>query len=299
MKVCQYTYCREAYQDDRDDCPVCGYPANSLLLSDLPVSSIIDMHQIIPDEEGILELQLQMMEKFGIKEVLLQSVPSKVTSIWGNRKLLEIKQKYGDKFRVSHFLDPRYPPARRRLKQYREKGVKIIKLLPCLGYQPDNPRWDSFWKRMEELKMAAMIHTGFITARHKDEERSSGVYLHSKYGRPIFFDILARKFPNLQFILCHMGGTMWAEEAVQMVNAHENVWGDISGSGIGALRRIIHNHITVDWTKLFWGNDSPPAVYPVNLKLLLHYLKTGNLLDMAPLLLHDNAKHFLENVLHD
>jgi len=92
---------------------------------------------------------------------------------------------------------------------------------------------------------------------------------------------------------------MWVEEAVQMVNAHENVWGDISGSGIGALKRIVQNHITVDWTKLFWGNDSPPALYPVNLKLLFHYLKTGNLLDMAPMLLQNNAKHFLEKVLND
>jgi len=306
MKFCQYTYCREVYQDDRDSCPVCGYPADASLLKDndfvdhilpdLPVKSIIDMHQIIPAKEGMLQQQLRMMEKLGIKEVLLQSVPSKVTSIWGNRKLLEVKQKHGDKFMISHFMDPRYPLALKRLKQYREKGVRVIKLLPCLGYQPDSPRWRRFWKRMDELNLVAMIHTGFITASHKDEERRSGVYLHSKYGRPIFFDILARKYPNIQFILCHMGGTMWVEEAVQMVNAHENVWGDISGSGIGALKRIIHNHITVDWTKLFWGNDSPPALYPVNLKLLFHYLKTGNLLDMAPMLLHDNAKHFRETI---
>lgn len=309
MKVCQYIYCGEVYKENLSSCPTCGYPVDTSLLQesnffkkiipDLPIKTIIDMHQIIPNREGMLERQLQVMEKLGIQKALLQSVPSKVTSIWSNRKLLEVKQKYEDKFFASHFLDPRYPPARRRLKQYREKGVKVIKLLPCLGYQPDSKRYDSFWKRMAELNMVAMIHTGFITARHKEEERRSGIYLHSKYGRPIFFDILARKYPEIQFILCHMGGTMWVEEAVQMVNSHDNVWGDISGSGIGALKRIIQNRVTVDWSKLFWGNDSQPAVYPVNLRLLLHYLKSGSLSELAPMLLYDNAKNFIEKFLHD
>jgi hypothetical protein len=84
-----------------------------------------------------------------------------------------------------------------------------------------------------------------------------------------------------------------------MVNSHDNVWGDVSGSGIGALKRIVQNRIDVDWSKLFWGNDSSPALYPVNLRSLLYYLKTGNLLDIAPKLLYHNAKHFLENILHD
>lgn len=309
MRVCQYIYCGQSYKKDISECPVCGYPADAArlkeenffnnIIPDLPVETIIDMHQIIPNKEGMLDQQLQMMEKIGIEKALLQSVPSKVTSMWGNRKLLEVKQQHGDKFVVSHFMDPRYPLARRRLRQYREKGVKIIKCLPCLGYQPDSKRWDYFWKIMEEQDMVAMIHTGFITARHKDEERRSGVYLHSKYGRPIFFDILARKYPKLQFILCHMGGTMWVEEAVQMVNSHGNVWGDISGSGIGALKRIVQNQITVDWTKLFWGNDSAPGLYPVNLRSLLYYLKVGNLHDIARKLLYDNAKNFLENKLND
>jgi len=307
MKRCKYSYCKNNFEALLTHCPICGYPVDDSNIDeidsvrndipDLPVPAMIDMHQILVNREGILKSQMVMMDELGIEWVLLQSVPSKVSSIWGNGKLLEVQNNHGDRFLVSHFMDPRHPLARRRLRQYRERDVKVIKLLPCLGYQPDERRWNRFWKTMEDLQLIAMVHTGFITARHKDEERRSGVYLHSKYGRPIFFDILARQYPGIQFILCHMGGSIWVEEAVEMVSQHENVWGDISGSGVYALKRIVKGGLPVDWSKLFWGNDSSPSCYPYNLRLLLHYLKAGDLFDSAPSLLYDNAKRFIEEFL--
>jgi|GEM_PF-1299511 len=307
MKICSYTYCKQPFKESLARCPTCGYPTDDSNIDNtqvaleqspkLPVVSIIDMHQIIPNREGTLDAQLKMMEGLGIERSLLQSVPTKVTSIWSNRRLLEVQKAHPDKFIVSHFMDPRHPLARKRLKQYRERGVRIIKLLPCLGYQPDASRWDRFWKTLEELGLIAMVHTGFITARHKEEERRAGVYLHSKYGRPIFFDILARKYPGIPFILCHMGGSMWTHEAVEMVNQHDNVWGDISGSGIGALKRILQERMTVDWNKLFWGNDSSPYAYPYNLNLLLHFLGEGNRMEQTSPLLHDNAQRFIADFL--
>ena len=307
MRICSYIYCKQSFKESLARCPTCGYPTDESNIDNtqvaleqspkLPVASIIDMHQIIPNREGMLDAQLKMMEGLGIERTLLQSVPTKVSSIWGNRRLVEVQKAYPEKFIISHFMDPRHPLARRRLRQYRERGVRIIKLLPCLGYQPDASRWDRFWSTLEELGLIAMVHTGFITARHKDEERSAGVYLHSKYGRPIFFDILARKYPGIQFILCHMGGSMWTHEAVEMVNQHNNVWGDLSGSGVGALKRIVQERISVDWTKIFWGNDSSPYAYPYNLNLLLHFLGEGNRMEQASLLLHDNAQRFIADFL--
>ncbi len=307
MRICQYIYCKNILRNDVSFCPICGYPVDTARVDDfdfirglipqLPIVDIIDMHQIIPNKENMLDIQLKMMEQLKISKVLVQSVPSRVKSIWSNQKLLELRQSHGDLFIVSHFMDPRHPLACRRLRQYKKRGINVIKLLPCLGYQPDEPRWGKFWKTMEELQLVAMIHTGFITARHKKEEQEAGIYLHSKYGQPIFFDILARKYPKLQFIFCHMGGDIWVEQAVQMVNQHENAWGDISGFGILALKKILQCQITVDWTRLFWGNDSSPYNYPFNLKLLLHYIEIGKLHDTLPLLLRDNAKKFIETFL--
>lgn len=267
------------------------------IIPKLPVSPIIDMHQIIYNREGILEAQLAMMESLNIELALLQSVPTKVSSICSNRQLLDIKKSYPEQFILSHFMDPRHPVAGKRLRQYRERGVRVIKLLPCFGYQPDAKRWDRFFKTMASQKQVAMIHTGFITARHKKEERRAGVFLNSKFGRPVYFDMPARKYPDIQFILCHMGGSIWTREAVEMVNQHENVWGDVSGSGLLALGRIVKEQIAVDWSKLFWGNDSSPFMYPYNLKLLLHYASESGRKDLARLLLYDNARHFINTFL--
>ncbi|MBN2417543.1 amidohydrolase family protein [bacterium] len=304
MAVCSYVYCRTRYSDGRERCPVCGLPvhgtmpgttAEALALAPQIPAGIIDMHQIIPARDGMLELQLAMMAGLGIETALLQSVPSKVTSISGNRPLRNIRDSHPRRFIISHFMDPRYPLAIRRLRQYREAGVRVIKLLPCLGYYPDDRRWHRFFSTMESLSMTAMIHTGFITARHKQEERNAGVFLNSKYGQPVYFDVPARRYPGIQFILCHMGGSIWTRQAAEMVNQHENVWGDISGSGLQALKRLAGEEIAVDWSRLFWGNDSSPLAYPLNLRILHHHLEAAGLKELLPGLLRDNAAGFLRN----
>lgn len=309
MRICQYIYCRSQFADDLQECPTCGFPVERERLKDVQYlksklrkplpGELVDMHQIIPSKEGSFALQLEIMDTLNIKSVLLQSVPKGVSSLLGNRELLKIKQEHSDRFYISHFLDPRLPFSCRKLRLYaEERGVRVIKLLPCAGFQPDSPRWDRFWRTMEDLGQVAMIHTGFITARHKKEEQRANRFLNSKYGEPIFFDRLARKFPKLQFILCHLGGAMWYEQAAQMVTQHDNVWGDISGFGIFALKRIIQNKVTLDWEKVFWGNDSAPQMYPFNLKLQLDTFCEGSLQDVVSLIFHDNGHRFIERFLN-
>ena len=86
-------------------------------------------------------------------------------------------------------------------------------------------------------------------------------------------------------------------EAVEMVNQHENIWGDISGSGLGALRLIGREKLPVKWEKVFWGNDSHPSAYAYNLNLLMHVLRETDHLDKAPALLYHNGKKFIETYL--
>lgn len=302
MRICKYIYCQTVFSKE-ETCPCCGYPVDDKNAANIDYTksklpeipgSIIDMHQIIPKHPGMVDVQLQIMEHLDIQKALLQSVPTKVSSIFSNKDLLELKNSHKDKFWISHFMDPRHPLALKRLGQYKERGVNVIKLLPCLGYEPDHPKWDKFWRRMESLDQVAMVHTGFITARHKKEEFENKQFLSSKYGDPLLFDIIARKFPKLKIILCHTGGIIWTESAVQMINQHDNVWGDISGFGLLAVKKILNNNIAVNWDKLFWGNDSSPYSYPYNLNILLHELNKAGRPDLIPKLLFDNASNFLK-----
>ncbi len=307
MATCEYTYCRAPLGDEELECPVCSFPRDRSRLTDLRFigsiavpdkpAELVDMHQILPAIDGVLEMQMAAMQGFGIQRVLLQSAPPQATSLWGNDKLLALSRKKGDLFWASQFIDPRMPDATRALEGFAEQGAKVVKLLPVAGYEGDDPTLDSFWGTMERLGLVAMIHTGFITARHKKEEAKAGLFMTSRYANPLFFDLTARKFPQLTFILCHMGGAIWNEEAAQMVTQHDNVYGDISGFGLFALRRLLRSGATVDWSKVFWGNDSAPLAYPFNLRLHLAALREHHALHLAPQLLCENGRRFGERFL--
>ncbi len=307
MPICEYTYCRASYSEDLACCPVCGFPRDRSKLQDLVFlgqiavedkpSAVIDMHQILPAIDGVLEMQLAAMQGFGVERVLLQSAPPQATSLWGNEQLLDLAQQQPQRFWASQFVDPRMPNAVQALESFAEAGAKVVKLLTVAGYRADDPALDEFWSTMERLELVAMVHTGFITARHKKEEAKAGLFMSSRYANPLFFDLTARKFPRLTIILCHLGGAIWYEEAAQMVTQHDNVYADVSGFGLFALRRLLQLGATVDWTKVFWGNDSPPFAYPFNLKLHLAALRKAEALDLAPALFYDNGRRFGESFL--
>ena len=298
MKSCSYIYCSEKVDKIETICPSCGTEqtgqnAANKLCFQMDTEYLVDMHQILPKAPGIVELQRSMMNQLSIRKALIQSVPNLVQSIANNEDLRALKADYPGQFYVSHFMDPRHPVARKKIRGYAKNGVKVIKLLPCLGYQPDNSKYDKFWKTMEENHQIAMVHTGFITARHKAEEKRNNTYLNSRYGHPVYFDMIARKFPKLQIILCHMGGAMWYEEAAQMINQHNNVWGDCSGFGNFALDRLLRNEVKVNWSKVFWGNDSHPKQYFTNLNIFLSTLKKHGRNDLQRKLLQANGEEFI------
>ena len=307
MSTCDYTYCRAPLLDADPICPVCSFPRDRSRLQDLAFlaqiavddkpAQVVDMHQILPAVDGVLEMQLAAMQGFGITRVLLQSAPPQATSLWGNEQLLGLAREHGDRFWASQFIDPRMAGAVDALGSFAASGVKVVKLLPVAGYRGDDPALDEFWSTMERLQLVAMIHTGFITARHKKEEAKAGLFMSSRYANPLYFDLTARKFPRLTFILCHLGGAIWPAAAAQMVTQHDNVWGDVSGFGVFALRRLLHVGATLDWDKVFWGNDSPPFAYPFNLRLHLAALRQYDALELAPRLLHDNGQSFGERFL--
>ena len=307
MASCEYTYCRAPVPDDRAACGVCGFPKDRAKLADLAYlgslavddkpDALIDMHQILPAADGVLEMQMAAMQGFGIARVLLQSAPPQATSLWGNDQLLDLARRRGDKFWASQFVDPRMPEAGAALEAFAAAGAKVVKLLPVAGYRADDPALDDFWGAMERLGLVAMVHTGFITARHKKEEAKAGLFMSSRYANPLYFDLTARKFPDLTIILCHLGGAIWHEAAAQMVTQHDNVYGDVSGFGLFALRRLLLKHATVDWSKVFWGNDSPPFAYPFNLRLHLAALRHAGAMELVQALFHDNARRFAERFL--
>ena len=181
IEHCGYTYCRAPRPVGAEACPRCGYPADMSLLfnstrvfSELPDElppAMIDMHQMLPCVPGNLELQQGLADRLEIRWTLLQSSPDEATSIMGNSDLRELASAHPGRYEISQFTDPRHPAALDHLRAFAAGGVHVVKLLPCTGWSPSDDAFDSFWGEMEELGLIAMVHTGFITARHKAEER--------------------------------------------------------------------------------------------------------------------------------
>ncbi|TNE91098.1 MAG: hypothetical protein EP330_06520 [Deltaproteobacteria bacterium] len=305
---CAYVYCRHLLADPSAPCPRCGHPPDPAdlrnpafflgamaSLQGLP-PAMLDMHQILPAYPGIERYQLLAMDQLNIRTALLQSAPDEATSLQGNAALAEVARTHPGRFWASQFVDPRHPEALAQLQAAADRGHRVIKLLPVTGWRADDPSLVPFWAAMSELRLAAMVHTGFFTARHKEEEAAAGAYMSSTHADPLFFDKPCREFPDLRVILCHAGGAIGFEAAAQMISQHEHVWADLSGTGIFALQRLLAG-VAVNWNKLFWGNDSPPYAYPLNLRLLLGALDRAGASTLAPALLHDNGARFAEDAL--
>lgn len=308
MRQCAYVYCRGILAE-AGGCTVCGHPALASQLRDpgfflsalaglqgLP-GRIIDMHQILPAYPNIERYQLLAMDQLGVCRALLQSAPDEATSLQGNAALAGVALAHPDRFWVSQFVDPRRDGALDDLQAVASAGVRVVKLLPVSGWRADDPLLLPFWGAMQALDLTAMVHSGFFTARHKAEEATAGQFMSSRFADPLFFDRPCRQFPKLRVILCHSGGALWFEAAAEMVSQHEHVWGDISGSGLFALQRMLRGGVAVDWSKLFWGNDGPPYAYPLNLRLLLHALAQGDASALGQALLYDNARRFADQAL--
>lgn len=313
MSRCSFPYCRARVPAGAVLCERCGFPRDKAQLFDpalfqagverlrgrLP-ERILDMHQILPAFPGIAEFQLKAMAALGITQALLQSAPPEAKSLLGDDALFEVAQAHPGRFWPSAFVDPTHEQALQQLEAAADRGVRVLKLLPVAGYELDDPALNPFWELAESRRMVMLIHQGFITGRHKDEERRAGQFMSSRFANPLYVDRPARQFPGVTFILAHAGGAIFYEQAAQMVSQHDNVWADLSGTGLFALQRFLQLSVALDTDKLFWGNDGPPFAYPITLRLLVQTLEQHDEVEtLLPALLFDNGRTFADLHLED
>lgn len=304
MSRCAYIYCKAPLPDGADRCPRCGHPLDearlrtqtflieaAMAVPERP-AGIVDMHQIIPAHPKAAGAQNLVMDGLGIERAVLQSVPPEATSLQGNAELAALQAGDPDRYRASWYIDPREPDALAELEAAEAAGVRIIKLLPVVGYRLDDDRLLDFWRGVQAGGFTLLVHTGFITARHKAEEHAAGKWFNARYGDPLQLDHPARRFDDVPIIVAHSGGAIFHEAGAQLVTQHDNLFGDLSGMGIFALQRWLTLGTVVDWAKVFWGNDSPFFHYPSNLRILLDVLRQHDAMDLAPGLLRDHGAAF-------
>ncbi len=103
--------------------------------------------------------------------------------------------------------------------------VRGLKLYP--GYQPfypSDPKWTPAYEFAAQHHIPVMIHTG-------DTYTPKGKL---KYAHPLHVDEAAVDFPDVNFVICHLGNP-WIRDCMEVVYKNANVYTDISGLTLGAF----------------------------------------------------------------
>ncbi|HMM23038.1 MAG TPA: amidohydrolase family protein [Selenomonadales bacterium] len=104
-------------------------------------------------------------------------------------------------------------------KHLQRKNCVGLKLYP--GYNHFyiyDPAVDPFYQLAMQYKKPVAVHTG-LTA-------TSNALL--KYSHPMVLDEAAFRYPQVQFVMCHIGNP-WLVDAIAVMEKNENVAADLSG----------------------------------------------------------------------
>jgi predicted TIM-barrel fold metal-dependent hydrolase len=142
-------------------------------------------------------------------------------------------------------------------EQLRSGAVRGLKIYP--GYEPFYPADEKLRPAYElaaEFGVPVMIHSGdTFTPRGK-----------VKYAHPLHVDEVAVDFPDVDFIICHIGNP-WFRDCMEVVYKNKNVYTDISGLVLGdfsdRFEQFMHKQIQemllygVEPEKVLYGTDWP------------------------------------------
>ncbi len=105
----------------------------------------------------------------------------------------------------------------------KDRLVVGLKLYP--GYEPfypHDPRLRVVYDLAEEFDVPVMIHSG-------DTYSPKGKL---KYSHPLEVDEVAVDYPNVKFVICHLGNP-WLTDCMEVVYKNKNVYTDFSGLVLG------------------------------------------------------------------
>jgi predicted TIM-barrel fold metal-dependent hydrolase len=211
---------------------------------------------------GFIDEILRLMDRDEIDYSLLIATPGlsfRGYEMGNNKDVLKAVKAYPDRFIGCMYIDPRSHDSIETITQYSNEGFKCIKLFPPVGFYPDEPRFAPVFEYINELKLPVLCHTGQtnIPYVHNDSNRRQAT--NSVFAQPIYLDGPARLYPDITFIIAHMGYPFNLQ--AWSVSINPNVYLDLSGAGSWVLSSpAIYNGIgrciPVDFKKVLWGSDN-------------------------------------------
>ena len=161
--------------------------------------------------------------------------------------------KYPDKFIGFAAIDPRMPDCMdllvHAIEDLKLKGVKFGPIYN--GVSLLDPRMEPIYAYLQKNNLPLTMHMGTTYGRDAPVD----------YGRPIYVEEVARKYPDLKMVMAHMGHPWWGE-CIVIARKQPNVYCEVSALHyrpwqfynilVTAQEYTIHNR-----NKIFWGTDFP------------------------------------------
>lgn len=194
------------------------------------------------DKIGITAHVASILGSFGFTSPTYFPSPRDVTA--GNDALLALQRAHPDRIRGYVCVNPNYTAhARAEIVRCLDAGMIGIKL--AASRRADDPLLDPIALLALERRVPVLQH--IWQHRRRDwpgQEASDAVELCT----------LARRHPEVAFILAHIGGGGDWQHSLHAVRDVANVYVDLSGSGVdgGMLEACLES---VGVSRLLWGSD--------------------------------------------
>lgn len=189
---------------------------------------------------------------------------------YGNAALRALQQEYPDRIRGYVCVNPNYPDhAVEEIRRGIAAGMIGIKL--AASRRANDPLLDPVCEVAQKHGLPILHH--IWQGRRRDwpgQEASDGVELCQ----------LARRHPDVSFILAHIGGGGDWRHTLAVVGPYRNVYLDLSGSGVdGGMLEACCKAVGVH--RLMWGSDMTMETGWGKLRYLEHLLPAAELESVA------------------
>jgi len=162
--------------------------------------------------------------------------------------------------------------AKEVARSVKELGLKGLKLSPLFEFfYPNAPEMYSIYETARKNKIPILFHSGM-----------------NPNSAPALIADAAMEFPEVTFIIAHIGTQVWAEDAIAMAKRVDNLCVDTSSAIDYNIKKAIK---TIGAERVLFGTDSPFSSAGLELAKVTEYLKLPT--DQLRLILAENAKRIV------
>jgi uncharacterized protein len=193
-------------------------------------------------QAGHLEACLRSMDQNGIERSIVMPIAPQVTT----DQILEVCGKT-DRLIPFASVDARRPDAAERLQGYVRRGCRGLKIHPVLqAIEPCSPELMNVLEAFRPFNLPVCIHAGPCRAGIIPSPVET-------YAHPRRIEPLVRAFPEINFILAHMG-LIYSDDVIEIAARQGNVFLDVSFQPAVVLKEAERR---LGSERLIFGSDFP------------------------------------------